>query len=63
MKYIGILLAVLMLVGCQTNKVVVEKEIGLLQTVKERIVNAQDYLTVVQNAYSVPITFFQKWNS
>ena len=36
MKYIGILLAVLMLVGCQTNKVVVEKEIGLLDTVKER---------------------------
>ena len=36
MKTIGILLAVLMLVGCQTNKVVVEKEIGLLDTVKER---------------------------
>ena len=29
-----------------------------LQTVKERIVNAQDYLTVVQNAYSVPVSFF-----
>ena len=36
MKTIGILLAVLMLVGCQTNKIVVEKEIGLLDTVKER---------------------------
>jgi general L-amino acid transport system substrate-binding protein len=35
MKTIGILLAVLMLVGCQTNRVV-EKETSLLQTVKER---------------------------
>ena len=36
MKTIGILLAVLMLVGCQMNKVVIEKEVGLLDTVKER---------------------------